>query len=297
MVKLVIKILIPISIVLGFAIYTANFAQALTCISCRGTDSTWAEPTTKAECENYLKMAEGTDYKGIKQFGNETYTCEEARPLEEPEAPPGGTKAKGESCNSNADCQTMLVCQTPGHEPPGICVGLGKHGDTCSKNEDCASNICDGGECIGHGECAPCAANESCKSGLCKNGYCQPCTATPTETEEGLEVPKERGIFTRGLSDECLTEGACGTCDILVVVNNIIGFALQIVGGLAVLALVVSGVLYITSGGNPEQAQHAKMAATAAVIGTLIVLCTWLIVTTIVNTLGYNMGSWYAPSC
>jgi len=111
------------------------------------------------------------------------------------------------------------------------------------------------------------------------------------------KAPKERGVFTRGLTDKCMTEGLCGACDILVVVNNIIGFALQIVGGLAILALVISGVLYITSRGNPEQTQQAKMAATAAVVGTIIVLSTWLIITTIVNTLGYNMGSWYAPEC
>lgn len=57
--------------------------QALTCISCRDLDQSSWSPTTQAECDSLLRLAEGTDYRGIKQFGSATYDC--APPLEEPE--------------------------------------------------------------------------------------------------------------------------------------------------------------------------------------------------------------------
>lgn len=107
----------------------------------------------------------------------------------------------------------------------------------------------------------------------------------------------DRGIFTEGLTKECMAFGCCGTCDILVVISNVFRFASSIVGILAVLVLAVAGVLYITSGGNQEQVGKAKAALTAAVIGTVIVLAAWLIISAVLSAAGFNQGTWFSPSC
>jgi hypothetical protein len=238
-------------------------------------------------------------------------------------------KEDGEGCTRLEECQSGKcgnnLC---GAEAPGVGQVCLAH-DNCVAG-DCAGNkcycalplkgegeLCVGGECMSgscvdsrcttppltakkicvqkKGEGERCKEHHECLSNYCYYSLCE--RLAPGVAPPSPEAPKERGIFTRGLSDACVVYGRCGTCDILVVANNVIGFALQIVGGLAVLAIVLGGVLYITSQGNQEQIQHAKMAITAAIIGTLIVLSTWLIVTSIVNALGYNVGLWYAPNC
>ncbi len=191
------------------------------------------------------------------------------------------------------ELKTFKVCQERGDS--GVC----DNDVDCEQGKYCRNIPSLGMRCQPRGTAG---VGESCEnSGDCAESFV--CRDSVCIKKDGsIEIPSaptERGIFTRGLTDDCLTIGKCNTCDILVVVNNIISFVLEIVGGLAVLVLVVAGVLYITSQGNPEQVQHAKAAVTAAIIGTLIVLGTWLIITIIVETLGSTSieGPWYRPSC
>lgn len=117
---------------------------------------------------------------------------------------------------------------------------------------------------------------------------------------ERLEEAEEadRGIFTEGLTPECMAFGCCGICDIMVVISNVFQFAFTIVGIAAVLVTAVAGIMYITSGGNQEQVGKAKAALTAAVIGTVITLASWLIINAVLNAAGYNdAGTWFNPSC
>lgn len=112
----------------------------------------------------------------------------------------------------------------------------------------------------------------------------------------------ERGILTQGLSDECVGCGECSQCDILKVIQNIVQFILKIAGPLAILAIILGGFLYVTSGGSEERAQMAKKAITAAIIGFVIVLVAWVLVNFIIQTLtggSQNIfeAAWYAPKC
>jgi len=57
---------------------------------------------------------------------------------------------------------------------------------------------------------------------------------------------------------------------------------------LAVLALVIGGVLIIISAGNPGLAGLGKKMALTAVIGLVLVFCSWLIINFIMTALGYQ---------
>lgn len=59
--------------------------------------------------------------------------------------------------------------------------------------------------------------------------------------------------------------------DPLGLLLGVINWLLQLVDGLAVLAIIYSGIMYITSAGNAEQAEKAKKNLTWAIIGLIIV--------------------------
>jgi hypothetical protein len=52
---------------------------------------------------------------------------------------------------------------------------------------------------------------------------------------------------------------------------------LGLAGGLAVLFVVISGFLYVTSAGNEQRAEKGKKALIAAVIGFSITILAWVI--------------------
>jgi len=72
-------------------------------------------------------------------------------------------------------------------------------------------------------------------------------------------------------------------------IGNVTAWALGIAGVIAVLALVYSGVMYITSGGNEEQAAIAKKNIVWVVIGLVLIASALIIVRVIINIL--NSGS------
>lgn len=71
-------------------------------------------------------------------------------------------------------------------------------------------------------------------------------------------------------------------------VNSLIAFVIEwillyIAGPLAVLFLIIGGFWYITSGGNEEQAEKGKKTIFNALIGIVIVVLSYVIVSVIVN--------------
>jgi hypothetical protein len=79
----------------------------------------------------------------------------------------------------------------------------------------------------------------------------------------------------------------CRLCDLFVLVDRIIKFALfKIVVPLAVLMIVIGGIMFLTAGGNPERISSAKKLMTNVAIGILIIFAAWIIVNTILMLIG-----------
>jgi hypothetical protein len=71
----------------------------------------------------------------------------------------------------------------------------------------------------------------------------------------------------------------------------IAGFILMILyfaGSIAVLFIIIGGMQYILSGANEDLAKRGKTTLQNAVIGLIIVILSYLIVTVVVNTLFNN---------
>lgn len=170
-------------------------------------------------------------------------------------------------------------------------------GEDCKKTADCTgTNVaCDHGKCRG-GSGVLCSSDEEC------------CIGT---TCKGPEGSKEcvGGLFTNGQRAVCLAEGNCDRCDLLMIVKNFFQLLVQIAGALAVLSIVIAGVMYMMGGGAlgplTTQAaapgvQKAKQALTAAIVGLLIVLFAWSMITWMMHFLGYTHpygGYWWEIRC
>lgn len=62
---------------------------------------------------------------------------------------------------------------------------------------------------------------------------------------------------------------------------NILNFLLQMFGIIAIIALVVSGIMYLTAYGDENRLKIAKRSAAYSVIGILVVLAGMVIIRTI----------------
>lgn len=69
---------------------------------------------------------------------------------------------------------------------------------------------------------------------------------------------------------------------------DIINYALALAGIVAVAFLIFGGFRYITSGGNDEAAESGKKIITNSIIGLIIIILSYVIVTVIINALLYR---------
>ena len=73
-----------------------------------------------------------------------------------------------------------------------------------------------------------------------------------------------------------------GANDFIIV---IIQWLLGVAGIVAVLFIIIGGFQYITSAGNEELAEHGKKNITNAIIGLVVIILSYIIVTVVINAL------------
>jgi len=66
-------------------------------------------------------------------------------------------------------------------------------------------------------------------------------------------------------------------------VTGIIGVMLMFAGGLAVIYLIYSGILYITAAGNPDSAKKGQQGIINAIIGIVIIVLAYVILRAVSN--------------
>lgn len=108
-------------------------------------------------------------------------------------------------------------------------------------------------------------------------------TPLPSGTGGGGGCPPVCGPLTNTPTFE--NYGFSNTFDMLV--QNVTGWVLGIIGSLALLFLIIGGIMYITAGADRDRAETAKKIITAVVIGLIIALLSYSIVSEIKKILGY----------
>src|SRR4030043_291303 len=69
----------------------------------------------------------------------------------------------------------------------------------------------------------------------------------------------------------------CTLCDIFKVAKNIIDFLLLIIFFVATIFIVIGGIRMLTSAGSPEHVDRGKRMITAAIVGVIIALVSWIL--------------------
>lgn len=69
-------------------------------------------------------------------------------------------------------------------------------------------------------------------------------------------------------------------------IKYVTGWVLGIAGALAILFIIISGIQYLVSAGNKDMVEKAKKGLTAAITGLVIILCAYIIATTVATILG-----------
>ena len=99
-----------------------------------------------------------------------------------------------------------------------------------------------------------------------------------------LAAPGECGTdLTDPLGLNCAAGSGLTKDDPRLVVARIINVALGILGTIAVVLIVYAGFLWMTAGGNDEQAGKAKSIIFASIIGLVIILSAYAISTFVVK--------------
>lgn len=101
-----------------------------------------------------------------------------------------------------------------------------------------------------------------------------------------------------------LNEKACSFCDLLQLWKRLIDFIMvDLLFPVATVMIVVGGFFIMTAGESPERAKRGRGIITAAVVGILIALFSWLIIDTIIKVLAPNFnavtgfGQWNELKC
>lgn len=93
-----------------------------------------------------------------------------------------------------------------------------------------------------------------------------------------VALAQKNGLVT------CTTN--CGWSEFKQLIYDVINFGLIYVAiPVTVLAILYGAILLLTSGGSEQKVESGKKAITAAIVGLLIVLSSWIIVNTIISFL------------
>lgn len=83
----------------------------------------------------------------------------------------------------------------------------------------------------------------------------------------------------------------CGFNDLLQLINNVIQFSIDfLVLPIFIAILIYAGYLYLTANGKPGVHAKVKSMLWKALLGLLLVLCSWLIVKVLLTAIGYEPG-------
>lgn len=101
-------------------------------------------------------------------------------------------------------------------------------------------------------------------------------------TSNGFNVADTK-TAAKGLNNE----------SIFAIISRLMNWLLGLVGVLAVIAFVISGILYLTAAGNEEQAEKAKEVMLYAIIGLVVALIGLVVVNAVAGLTGAAGGAAY----
>lgn len=167
-----------------------------------------------------------------------------------------------------------VICNTPGLCQAGIgkCVATSLTDYVCSYNDD--PDPCD-------------LDNNICTLDVCKSSdgnFSSSCIATNLDACEGI-VPCGRMIDNPKTNWN--ETAPCEFCHLVLILNRVMNFLMELAAAVSLLAIIITGLLFITSAGNPEIKNKAKTSLKWIIIGLIIVFLAWLLIDFLFSAWGY----------
>ncbi|HYV33376.1 MAG TPA: pilin [Candidatus Limnocylindria bacterium] len=163
-------------------------------------------------------------------------------------------------------------------------------GELCfGNNEICEHNFCgDDGKC--QTQCQPPAVWNSIGNACWVPNNNGPAGGPGNGGNGGTPSADGKLVCNNGIclpadQQQCRPNSIVGACNVTDLLVTILKLLLGLAGVVAVLILIVGGFWYITSSGNEEQAEKGKKAIINAVLGLIVIILSYAIVTIINNTL------------
>jgi hypothetical protein len=129
-----------------------------------------------------------------------------------------------------------------------------------------------------------CISTESCSGsgvtirgdGECKSGYI--CCKNTSSSGSGVYIPTKAET---GLSDKTVVQ----------ILTKFLNWLLEIVGIIAIMGFVISGIMYLVSAGNEEMITKAKKYMMYCLIGIIVALASFVVIKTIDSILNATIGT------
>lgn len=120
----------------------------------------------------------------------------------------------------------------------------------------------------------------------------------------GIITPPIGGLIPCGRlgdnpdTDDINEHEPCNLCAMFYMLKNVLNFVMTLAIGIGVFILVIAGLLYALSAGNPRNIELAKSAVTSMLIGLALVFIAWMVIAVILQGMGYaNIASWNQVKC
>ncbi len=99
-----------------------------------------------------------------------------------------------------------------------------------------------------------------------------------------------QGLTTSGVGSFFPSSGIGGSTSFTQLLQNVIEIMLLFAGAIAVVFVIIGGYQYITSGGNEETAEKGRQTLTNAIIGVIVIVLSYTIITVIANLVSSQNG-------
>lgn len=131
------------------------------------------------------------------------------------------------------------------------------------------------------------------ETGLCTGGAIYKCCVPNSNSSSNTNT--SGGVLGGNISGGCMKSGDCTVNDFLELGINITKWILGIVGSLVIAMFVYGGFKMVISRGESKEVQSGKDIIKAAVIGTVIIFSSYVVIKFFMGTMGIDWQGTTGP--
>lgn len=105
---------------------------------------------------------------------------------------------------------------------------------------------------------------------------------------QGITPLRDSGCLAKDAAGNVIAGNVASLDCIPVIVGNVVFWLLLLAGIAALILVIISGFKFVTSGGDPKQAEGARKTLTYAIIGLVVVLFSFAIISFIEEVTGLD---------